>query len=379
MAQNPWAVGPTGANWGGFTANKQPMQSSFLGGSPFPTSPGSPYATNNGTSYDSYGNNMTNPAAQGQAYQSAYDTNHGAGEYDRRMGMLSSFGGGASMQPDGTYGVPGQQRMTQEQMTAGRATQTYGDSTVGAGMGQQNMTPDGFNAAASPGGFGGMAPGLQGGGMPGTGGAMERQPATGGGMPGTGGAMERNPGAGGMAGTGGYGGNPYLSQMADEIGRRSNEGLQRGLQGIRSNAVGVGGLGGSRQGVAEGAAIGASQDSLQGQLAGLYGGQYNQDANRWLQQYGMDQGYDVSKEGLRNQFFLGNRGQDIQSVAVGGDLVSKGMQGPWNSIQAANSVYSPYANGGNGTTDGGNSGSNWQSILGGLGQGAQFAKGMGWL
>src|SRR5665648_467059 len=65
--------------------------------------------------------------------------------------------------------------------------------------------------------------------------------------------------------------NPYLSQMADDMGRRSNQALGQGLQGIRSNSIGVGGMGGSRQGVAEGLAVANAGDSLQGNLANLYG------------------------------------------------------------------------------------------------------------
>jgi hypothetical protein len=84
-------------------------------------------------------------------------------------------------------------------------------------------------------------------------------------------------GGGSGAGLGAYDGrNPYLDSMANDIQRRSGQDLGFGLSDIRGNAVGVGGLGGSRQGVAEGLAISRSNDNLQGNLANLYGTDYTQ-------------------------------------------------------------------------------------------------------
>jgi len=80
--------------------------------------------------------------------------------------------------------------------------------------------------------------------------------------------------------------NPYLQGMADDIGRRSNNALQQGLQGIRSNSVMNGGFGGSRQGVAEGAAISGAADSLQGNLANMYNTDYQAGENRSVQREG---------------------------------------------------------------------------------------------
>ena len=91
--------------------------------------------------------------------------------------------------------------------------------------------------------------------------------------------------------------NPYLTGMADDIGRRSNMQLQQGLQGIRSNSAMDGGFGGSRQGVAEGAAISNSTDSLQGNLANMYNADYQAGENRTVQRYGIDSQSASSKYG----------------------------------------------------------------------------------
>jgi hypothetical protein len=128
--------------------------------------------------------------------------------------------------------------------------------------------------------------------------------------------------------------NPYLGQMANEIGRRADRSLGMGLQGIRSSAVGVGGLGGSRQGVAEGQAISDSNDNLQGNLSNLYSSDYNSSLGRNLQQYGVDtnanlarSGQDLQRYGIassanlqnnaQNQnFYTANRGQDLQQYGL---------------------------------------------------------------
>jgi hypothetical protein len=246
-----------------------------------------------------------------------------------------------------TYGQPGQAPTTPGNfsMVGGGTGGAMGSAAgvagpVNMGGGQQPQIPGamGYAGADGPGGFGG-AGGGQGGWM--------------------------------------AGGNPYLPQMADEIGRRNNLEYGQKVSQIRSNAVGVGGLGGSRQGVAEGQALGASQDALQGNLASLFSGQYNADANRGLQQYGMDQNYDLGSQGLRNNFYTAQRGQDLTAVGMGADIYGKGMDGPWNAVKNANSVYAPYGsqNGGGGQND---SGGNWQQILAGLGGGAKFGRDLGW-
>ncbi len=203
--------------------------------------------------------------------------------------------------------------------------------------------------------------------------------------------------------------NPYLNSMANDIQRRSGEALGQGLQGIRSHSVGVGGMGGSRQGVAEGAAISGANDNMVGQLAGMYGTAWNGDQNREVQRYGidqqtalgwgglqnqrygMDQTYSLGLGGLANQrygidtnattaqrgqdqsFYLGNqgqnqqfytaqRGQDLDSVKLGATLFGMGNDGEWSGIKDANSTYQPYTGYSGGGGDGG--GTNWAAALG---------------
>ena len=113
--------------------------------------------------------------------------------------------------------------------------------------------------------------------------------------------------------------NPYLQSMADDIGRRSNNAVQQGLQGIRSNSVMGGGFGGSRQGVAEGAAISGAADSLQGNLANMYNADYQASENRGVQRYGIDSqsaasrySADQSLAGSRYGADTSYKGQELQ-------------------------------------------------------------------
>lgn len=160
--------------------------------------------------------------------------------------------------------------------------------------------------------------------------------------------------------------NPYLSGMADDISRRTSELLGQNNVQIQGNAVGVGGLGGSRQGVAQGIAAGKAADYLSGNLANLYGQQYNLDQNRALQQYGMDQ-----------SFYGNQRGQDLAQVGIGSGLVSQGLQTQWSPINQAASTYAPFSGMGT-TTQTQQQGGGWGGALGGALGTAQLGKNMGW-
>ena len=195
-----------------------------------------------------------------------------------------------------------------------------------------------------------------------------------GGSPGLG-AGGANTGGGGVFGpAGGSGGpmtrsftqNPFYSSMADDITRRTNLSRDQGLSQIRTNSVGVGGLGGSRQGVAEGQAISGAADNLAGQLANLGGGMWNSDQNRDLSRYQGDQG-----------FYTAQRGLDYQGIGLGADLMSRGLSTQWQPLNQANNIYGNYT--GLGTTTGSQrSGGGLGGIIGGgLGM-AQFAQNMGW-
>lgn len=178
--------------------------------------------------------------------------------------------------------------------------------------------------------------------------------------------FSQNPYLMGGANTGGFSSNPNLGGMADDIGRRSKFQLGQAFNGIRSNSIGVGGLGGSRQGVAEGVATGMANDAYQGNLANLYGTSWNADQNRNLQELGMNQ-----------NFYTQQRGQDQTGAALGADLVTKGIQNQWLPLQQANSIYGTYT--GNGTTtQSQNTGGGVSGLFGGVLGAAQLGKNAGW-
>lgn len=218
-----------------------------------------------------------------------------------------------------------------------------------------------------------------------------------------------------MVGGGSFGkqSNPWMSGVADDIMRRTNDALGRAFNGIRSNAVGVGGLGGSRQGVAEGVATRGAMDSMQGNLANLFGQDWTNTQNRGLQQYGIDtnaalgnQGqmlnYDLGLGGLQNQrygmdqnynlglgsqaltnqgqqmsFYGQQRGQDLQQLGLGADLYSRGIGGEWAPIQNAGSAYSPFTGFGS-TTNSGQQGGGLAGGIGGALAGGSLARQMSW-
>lgn len=195
--------------------------------------------------------------------------------------------------------------------------------------------------------------------------------------------------------------NPYASGVLDDLQRRQGDMTSKQLMGIQGNAVGTGGLGGSRQGVAQAGAIAQGADNFTGQAANFMGGLYNADQNRALQQYQADQGFyasqrgqDLSKYGQDQNFYTAQRGQDLQTNAqnqafygqqrgqdltqadTGLNLVNQGLQMPWTPITNASNVYKPYT--GLASSSGGDSGFNWQGLLGGALAGAQLGKNAGW-
>ena len=92
--------------------------------------------------------------------------------------------------------------------------------------------------------------------------------------------------------------NPYLADMGRSITSQVNDNWTRNIApSLRSGAMATGGFGGSRQGVVEANAAKDINQGLSNSLTNMYYGDYNNQMNRNLQQYGMDQGYDL---GLRN-------------------------------------------------------------------------------
>lgn len=113
--------------------------------------------------------------------------------------------------------------------------------------------------------------------------------------------------------------NPYLAGIAQSIGTQTQQALDQSLNGIQSNSIGVGGLGGSRQGVAQGIAIGQANSGLAGALANMYGQDWAQAQNRDLAKYQSDlQGYytgrgqDYSNYANEMQNALGLSAQGLQ-------------------------------------------------------------------
>lgn len=184
--------------------------------------------------------------------------------------------------------------------------------------------------------------------------------------------------AGGSSSGKKYEPNPYLTGMAEDITRRTNMARDDGLNAIRSSAVGVGGLGGSRQGIAEGVAIGRTNDSLSGNIANLFGTDWTNAQNRELGWGNLE---------------LGNRNADLNSVRVGADLYNMGnagymgqgqgvydigntqQQAGWQPINNASSTFSPYTGYGATSTSSQQQGGGASGMLGGALGGAQLAKG----
>jgi hypothetical protein len=143
--------------------------------------------------------------------------------------------------------------------------------------------------------------------------------------------------------------NPYMTGVADDMQRRTGSLLGTGLQQIQGNAVGVGGLGGTRQGVAQGEAMKGAADSLQGNLSNLYYNQYNADANR-----------------------------NLAKITLGSGLMSQGQQAPWAPLQSASDIYRPYTGLNSSQTTSSQQGGGLMGALGGGLAAAQFAKNAGW-
>jgi hypothetical protein len=182
------------------------------------------------------------------------------------------------------------------------------------------------------------------------------------GMGGSGGVMGTMGGqAGGVAGY--PGANPYLDQMAQGITRQVNNNLQRNvLPGIRSDAVAMGGVGSSREGIADGLATGDASKYLADSLGNLYGTDYTNQQNRNLQQYGMDQ-----------NFYSAQRGQDLAQIGLGANIYGMGLQNGWNGLNNASNIYNNAA----GQTTSGNGsqqqGGGAMGAFGGALGGAQMA------
>lgn len=196
--------------------------------------------------------------------------------------------------------------------------------------------------------------------------------------------------------------NPWLQQQGQGIMNQTNQMLGQNLLGIQGNSVASGGLGGSRQGVAQGTALGQASNYLSSNLADMYGSAYENDANRNMQQYGIDtnsylgqrgqditmrgqdfqnynQGMDrgLQQYGMDQDFWTAQRGQDLATAGLGSGLINQGLQTQWLPMQNASDVYAKFA--GNGTTTNTSSqGGGWMGALGGAAGIYQMGNAGGW-
>lgn len=175
----------------------------------------------------------------------------------------------------------------------------------------------------------------------------------------------------------GYGGgaspafNPNMQGQVDYLRQQSDFALGQNLNGIRSNAVGVGGLGGDRFKIAQGVATGLANQGYTGAVSNMLGQDWTNQQNRDLQNRGLDvtmRGQDIGWQNQTNQYGL-------QRDALDSQLVTNGINQSWAPIINAGNLYSQL--GGGSVTNSTNTGGGWQGLLGGALGGAQLAKAWG--
>lgn len=142
--------------------------------------------------------------------------------------------------------------------------------------------------------------------------------------------------------------NPYATGILDDMQRRHSDVIGQSLAGIRGNAVGVGGLGGSRQGVAEAQAISQGADNFAGQGFNFMGGLYEGDQNRLRQDW-----------------------------TLGAGLMNQGLNTPYIPLQNTANLFSPFTGFGT-TTQTQQQGGGAMGAVGGALGAAQLGKNMGW-
>lgn len=158
-------------------------------------------------------------------------------------------------------------------------------------------------------------------------------------------------------GGGGLGANPYMGSQIGYLSDVMGRALQRNLQGIRSNAVGTGNLGSSRQGIAEGEAFRGFADALGGNVANMLGQNYQFDRS------------------LNTGSYNTNRLLDLQQAGLGLNAMNQGLGMQWSPLQNAKSIYTPFTGLGSQSTPA--QGGGWQGGLGGALAAAQLARNFG--
>lgn len=217
-------------------------------------------------------------------------------------------------------------------------------------------------------------------------------------------------GGGLVSGQGGYGSsapsaagssgglNPYLTQAQQALTSQITDNLKRNIMpGLSSAAMASGNFGGSRQGVVEANALNDANRQIANGMANLSFNAYESDANRGLQQQSINNSYNLGLGNLAlgntqadNSFYTAQRGQDLQSTALGAQLMNQGnanylnagsgvanlgtsqQQAPWQVIGNYTNSISPFT--GFGTTTSSQNSNPWASALGGAMGGAQIGK-----
>lgn len=193
--------------------------------------------------------------------------------------------------------------------------------------------------------------------------------------------------------------NPYLTQAQQAIASQVTDNLNRNiLPGLSSAAMSSGNFGGSRQGVVEANALNDANRQIVNGMANMSFNAYESDANRGLQKQSLDNSYNLGLGNLalnntqaNNSFYTSQRGQDLQSTALGAQLMNQGnanylgagsgvanlgtsaQQAPWQVVGNYTNSISPFTGYGATTTSGQNS-NPWAQALGGALMGGQVGK-----
>lgn len=172
--------------------------------------------------------------------------------------------------------------------------------------------------------------------------------------------------------------NSYLTGIADDITRRSQQALGRSFNMMDSSAIGTGGYGGSRQGVAQGIATANANDALTGNLANLFGTDYNNQQNRDLQKYGIDTNAFLTNRGQDQSFYTSQRGQDLAQIGLGSQLESQALQNQWYPISQFANIVGNLSGQNTSTTNSSQTGGGAMGTLGGLLGTAQLGTNLKW-
>lgn len=198
----------------------------------------------------------------------------------------------------------------------------------------------------------------------------------------------------GDSGTSGL--NPYLTKAQQAIASQVTDNLNRNIMpGLSSAAMASGNFGGSRQGVVEANALNDANRQIANGMANLSFNAYESDANRGLQQQSINNSYNLGLGNLAlgntqadNSFYTAQRGQDLQSTALGAQLMNQGntgylnqgqgvynignsySQAPWTTIGNYNGTMNPYTGFGSTSTSG--TGGGASGVLGGALGGANL-------